>query len=131
MAKPKRVLHLEKILKHQRQFAAARQWDIYHSPKNLAMALAGETGELLEIFQWLSDSESIRVMSDKKKATEVEQEVADIFYYLLRLSDRLGIDLEAAFWKKMKINQKRYPVHLARANAKKYTEFLQAKLSIS
>lgn len=115
-------LDLGKIYDHQRNFTRERDWERYHTPKNLAMALAGESGELLEIFQWLSEEESRNVLSDEKKATAVRHEVADILYYLLRLTDTLGLDLEEVFWEKQRLNAQRYPVDLARGNARKYTE---------
>ena len=91
------------------------------------MALAGEAAELMEIFQWLSESESKTVMRNPAKAKAVAHELADVFYYLLRITDVLGVDLEKAFWQKMHLNQKKYPVKLARGNAKKYNELLAFK----
>jgi len=115
------------MLKLQRAFVHERKWKKFHTPKNLSMALAGEAAELMEIFQWLSQAESKRIMKDPVKAKAVAHEMADIFFYLLRLADVLGLNLEEAFLEKMKHNQQKYPVKLARGNAKKYTELLKLK----
>lgn len=115
-------MDLEKIIAHQRDFAKVRDWDQFHTPKNLAMALVAEGGELLEQFQWLTEEQAGRVMQDPKRAEAVRHELADVFFYLVRLADKLGVDLEAAFWAKMRENEKKYPPELARGNAKKYTE---------
>lgn len=81
----------------------------------------------MEIFQWLSPAESKSVMTNPAKAKAVSHELADVFYYLLRIADVLGVDLEAAFWEKMKHNQAKYPVKLAKGNARKYDELLKFK----
>jgi NTP pyrophosphatase (non-canonical NTP hydrolase) len=78
-------------------------------PKNLAMALAGEAGELLACFQWLTPAESARVMHDADKAGQVESELADVLQYLIRLADVLGVDLAAAARKKIQVNEQRFP----------------------
>jgi NTP pyrophosphatase (non-canonical NTP hydrolase) len=93
-----------------RDFAQARNWEQYHTPKNLAMALAGEAGELLACFQWLTPEESARVMYDPGPAAEVESELADVLQYLIRLADVLGVDLAEAVRKKMRLNETRFPV---------------------
>ncbi len=115
-------LNIAKMLMSQRAFVAQRKWGKYHTPKNLSMALAVEAAELMEIFQWLSQAEARAVMKDPAKARAVSHELADVFHYLLRLADVLNVNLGAAFWDKMRHNQAKYPVHLARGNAKKYTE---------
>jgi NTP pyrophosphatase (non-canonical NTP hydrolase) len=92
-----------------RAFARARDWERYHTPKNLAMALAGETGELLACFQWLTPGESTRVMQDPRAAAAVESELADVLQYLIRLADVLGIDLAEAVRKKVQLNESRFP----------------------
>lgn len=104
------------------QFAAERDWEQFHTPKNLAMALAGESGELLEIFQWLTPEQSAQVMQDDERAVQVREEMADVLAYLLRLSDVLDIDLEQALAEKIEKNRRKYPVHLARGKADKYTQ---------
>jgi NTP pyrophosphatase (non-canonical NTP hydrolase) len=103
-----------------RDFAAERDWEQFHSPKNLAMALAGEVGELMEIFQWLTPDESATVMTDA--AGRVREEMADVLAYLLRLADVLDVDLEAALAEKIVKNAMKYPVETARSVATKYTD---------
>lgn len=90
------------------QFGRARNWQQFHSPKNLSMALSVEASELVEIFQWLTEEESDAIDDTKKDA--VASELADIFMYSLLLADRLGIDIEDATRKKLKRNETRYPV---------------------
>ena len=111
------------MIQWQNQMVRERDWEQFHSPKNLAMALAGEAGELLELFQWLSIEESQALKNNPEKMTEVRHEIADILYYVCRFSSVMGFDLEQAFWEKMEIAKKKYPVHQAKGNAKKYTEF--------
>ena len=103
-----------------RAFAAARDWEQFHTPKNLACALSVEAAELLEHFQWLTDAQSQSLAADKKQ--EVAAEAADVFLYLLQLCDKLGIDLIAAAQAKMLVNAQKYPVDAARGTAAKYTE---------
>lgn len=120
---PSQTIKIKKIIDFQRKFVKAREWETFHTPKNLSMALSGEAGELVEIFQWLTEEESRKVCKDKAKREMLCDELADIFFYLVRLSDKLEIDLEDAFWKKMKKNAKKYPVRLAKGSSKKYNEF--------
>ena len=103
-----------------RAFAAERDWDQFHSPKNLAIALSVEAGELLERFQWLTEQESQRLSPADR--VRVEQELADVLLYLIRLADKLDVDLAVAAREKMKINAEKYPVEKARGKSKKYTE---------
>ena len=112
---------LDEIKEKLRQFALARDWDQFHSPKNLSMALAGEVGELLELFQWLTEEQSKNLTREQRKA--VEEEVADVFLYLLRLADRLGVDLLEAAKNKITINEQKYPVDKVKGSSKKYTEY--------
>jgi dCTP diphosphatase len=114
------VTEVERLRDQLRDFAAARDWDQFHSPKNLAMALAGEAGELLENFQWLTEEQSRRPSPETLAAAG--EEVADILLYLIRLSDKLGIDPIAAANAKLVANAAKYPVDKARGNARKYTE---------
>ena len=102
------------------EFATKRDWGQFHSPKNLAMALSVEAGELLEQFQWLTISQSDTLTNDKLK--KVKDELADVFIYLVRLSSRLGIDLVVAANEKITKNEIKYPVEKAKGNATKYTE---------
>jgi dCTP diphosphatase len=115
-------MNIENLLKIQREFVAARDWDQFHTPKNLSTALMVEAGELAEIFQWMTTEESHQVMHTEKQAAKVREELADVFFFVLRLSDKLGVDLESAFTEKMKKNNERYPAEWARGHATKYTE---------
>jgi dCTP diphosphatase len=103
-----------------RQFAAERDWDQFHSPKNLAMALSVEAAELLEHFQWLSDAESAALAPETR--VKVREELADVLLYLIRLADKLDIDLATAAADKLSINAQKYPIQKARGSSKKYTE---------
>lgn len=103
------------------EFADERDWDQFHSPKNLAMALAGETGELLEHFQWLSERQSLELPPGKKEAVALE--LADIFIYLIRLADKLGVDLGDAARRKITINASRYPADKVRGDARRASEY--------
>ena len=92
-----------------RGFIRARDWEKYHTPKNLAMALAGEAGELLACLQWLTPDESGQVMRNPGQAGDIESELTDILWYLIRLADVLGIDLATAVRNKMQVNENRFP----------------------
>ena len=91
-----------------REFAVSRDWEQFHTPKNLAMAIAGEAGELAAEFQWLTAEESKRTNMSAEKLNDVELEIADVAIYLLRLCDVLGIDLAEVIRKKLEINQTRF-----------------------
>jgi len=111
------------VLQRQlRAFAAEREWDQFHTPKNLMMALTGEVGELAELFQWLTAEESSAIMQDPRRAEQVRHELADVFAYVLRLADVLHVDLADVLQEKMVLNAQRYPVERARGNARKYTD---------
>jgi NTP pyrophosphatase (non-canonical NTP hydrolase) len=111
---------IERLREALRQFAAERDWDQFHSPKNLAMALSVEAGELLEQFQWLSEEASKALPPDRLSA--VTEELADVFLYLVRLADRLGVELLPAASAKLAANAVKYPVDKARGSSRKYTE---------
>lgn len=102
-----------------RRFAEAREWQQFHTPKNLAMALSVEAAELVECFQWLTPEQSAQLKGRDRRA--VEEEVADVLLYLLRLTDVLDIDLLQAAQRKMKLNARKYPVALSRGTARKYS----------
>jgi dCTP diphosphatase len=102
-------------------FARERDWEQFHSPKNLAMALSVEAGEILELFQWLTQEESYAVTATPVGAARVQEELADALIYLVRLADVLGVDLEAAVEVKLSISAVKYPIELARGNAVKAT----------
>ncbi|MBU6248898.1 MAG: nucleotide pyrophosphohydrolase [Xanthomonadaceae bacterium] len=103
-----------------RAFADEREWEQFHSPKNLATALSVEAAELLEHFQWLTEEQS-RSLPDVKRDA-VAEEVADVFLYLLQLSDKLGIEPLDAARKKLQLNALKYPVERAKGTSKKYSE---------
>ncbi len=103
-----------------RAFASEREWDQFHSPKNLAAALSVEAAELLEHFQWLTEDQSRSLPDDKREA--IAEEVADVFLYLLQLADKLRIDPVQAAQKKMQTNTIKYPVERAKGTSKKYSE---------
>ena len=113
--------NLDSLKQRLRQFAKERDWDQFHSPKNLSMALSAEVAEIVEHFQWLTEEQSKTLPPEK--LTEVEQELADTFVYLIRLADKLNIDLLAAADKKIKHNEEKYPAEKVRGSAKKYTEY--------
>ena len=104
-----------------REFAKARAWERYHTPKNLVMALSVEAAELLEPFQWLTPEQSQNLSAAQHEA--VRQEIADVLIYLTRLADLLGIDLLDAAADKLAINARKYPVDKAHGNALKYSDF--------
>jgi NTP pyrophosphatase (non-canonical NTP hydrolase) len=114
------VTDLESLREQLRAFAAERDWEQFHTPKNLAMALSAEAGELLEIFQWLTEAQS-RTLAPETHAAAGD-EIADVLLYLVRLSDTLGIDPVAAARRKLVTNAAKYPADKARGNNKKYTE---------
>ena len=105
-------MDIQQVQKKLAQFAATRDWDRFHSPKNLCMALVGEVGELTEHFQWITEEQSRQLGADSKRA--VGEEIADVLIYTIRLADKLGIDVDRAVRRKMKMNAKKYPATLAR-----------------
>ncbi len=112
---------LEEIKLRLRHFAEEREWDQFHSPKNLSMALSAEVAEIVEHFQWLTEEQSQNI--SKNKLDEVETELADTLIYLIRLADKLDINLLTATKKKIDINEQKYPVDKAKGNAIKYSKF--------
>jgi dCTP diphosphatase len=114
-------LTIEQLQQCIRDFAEARDWDQFHSPKNLSMALIAEAAELVEHFQWLTQAQSKAL--PKNKHDEVSLELADIFIYLLRLADKLDIDLIDVATRKIELNAEKYPADSVRGSAKKYTEY--------
>ncbi len=111
---------IEMLTRRLRDFADARDWEQFHSPKNLTMALSVEVAEIVEHFQWLTEEQS----NDLPEQTldKVETELADTLLYLVRLADKLDIDLLDAARRKIEINEQKYPVEKSRGNAKKYTD---------
>lgn len=112
---------LNSLIQQLKDFAECRDWVQFHSPKNLSMALIKEAAELVEHFQWMTQEQSYQL--DESKRKEVAHEMADIFIYLLRLSERLDIDLLAAVFEKIKINEHKYPVEKVKGSSKKYNEY--------
>ena len=110
---------LETLRDALRRFASDRDWEQFHSAKNLAIALSVEAAELLEHFQWMLEAESTAL--DPDQHAKVREEVADVLLYLIRLADKLGIDLLAAAHEKLTLNAAKYPVEKARGSSKKYT----------
>jgi NTP pyrophosphatase (non-canonical NTP hydrolase) len=112
---------LQHLAERLRQFAAERDWEQFHSPKNLAMALSVEVAEIAEHFQWLTEEQSREL--DAAKRDEVAHELADALIYLVRLADQLGIDLLEAAGRKLAINEAKYPAEQVRGSARKYSEY--------
>lgn len=114
-------MNIEKIQARQRRFAKDRDWEQFHSPKNISMALMVEAAELLEHFQWLTEAASGDLEPQKKAA--VAEEIADVQIYLCRLADLLHIDMAEAVDRKMEKNEAKYPANKVQGLAKKYTEY--------
>lgn len=114
------LVRVEALAAELERFAAEREWQPFHAPKNLVMALSGEVGELTEIFQWLTEEESRHVARDAATAAAVRDELADVMMYLVRLASMLGVDLDEAVRAKLAANERRYPVETARGNARKH-----------
>jgi NTP pyrophosphatase (non-canonical NTP hydrolase) len=112
---------LEELKERLRAFVAERDWDQFHSPKNLAMALSVEAAELVELFQWLTEEESATLDADRRR--RAAEELADVLWYLVRIADRLDIDLLQAAGEKLKRNAVKYPVGRVRGQALKYDEY--------
>lgn len=112
-----------------REFAAAREWDQFHSPKNLSMALSVEVSELVECFQWLTEEQS-RSLSPKQLAA-VTDEIADVQLYLIRLADKLGVDIDQAIEQKIIKNEAKYPADKVKGSSRKYNEYEQEDSEIS
>jgi NTP pyrophosphatase (non-canonical NTP hydrolase) len=111
---------LASLLRRIQRFARERDWEQFHTPKNLAMALSVEASEVVELFQWLTVAESRKL--PESKVRDLADELADTYIYLLKLADQFGIDLNQAATAKLKKNAVKYPVSKARGSAKKYTE---------
>jgi len=112
---------LDELKMRLRAFAKERDWDQFHAPKNLAMALSVEVAELVEHFQWLSEDQSKSL--DEKTKAEVADEIADVQVYLIRLADKLDVDILDAVGQKIEKNKAKYPADKVRGKSKKYTEY--------
>ena len=112
---------LDDLIKKIRQFREERDWDQYHSPKNLAMALIVEAAELAEHFQWLTEEQSRDLPADKQAA--VKEEIGDVLIYLANLCDKLGIDPIEAAHEKLAKNEEKYPVFMVHGKSDKYSDY--------
>lgn len=117
-----RLVDVQGLAQALAEFARERDWDQFHSPKNLVMALTGEVGELSEVFQWMTEEASTSAATDPKTAQAVRDEMADVLLYLVRLADVLGVDLNEAAQAKLRTNATKYPADKARGSSAKYTE---------
>jgi len=112
---------LDELVRQIREFVDERDWEQFHSPKNLAMALVVEAAELVEIFQWMTEEDSsVLNEHDRRRATE---EIADVMTYLIRISDRLNIDLLSAVEQKLAATRQKYPAELVRGSSRKYSDY--------
>ena len=112
---------MDDLVQALRKFREERDWEQFHSPKNLSMALMVECAELVEHFQWLTQEQSRHLSVETKKA--VEEEIGDVLIYLLNLSDKLGIDCRQAAQKKLAINRNKYPAHKVKGKSAKYDSY--------
>ena len=115
-------MSLDDMVSRISKFTIERDWDQFHSVRNLILALVGEVGELAEIMQWVPDEKTDEFFDDAKNRLRFEEELADVLIYLLRLASTRNIDLEGALSRKLKNNEEKYPVAKSRGSAKKYTE---------
>jgi len=118
----KTLIDIDGAAQALRQFAEERDWQQFHSPKNLVMALSGEVGELTEIFQWMTEADSHAAASSPKTAKAVRDELADVALYLIRLADALGVDLNEAVANKLASNAAKYPIEVSRGVSTKYDQ---------
>lgn len=114
------TLDLDKFKQKLRDFAAERDWDQFHSPKNLSMALIAEAAELVEHFQWLTEEQSQTLSAEQRE--KVALEIADIQIYLVRIADKLSVDIPSAVDRKLEINAAKYPKEKVSGSAKKYSD---------
>lgn len=105
-----------------KSFCEARDWDQYHGPKDLAIGVITEASELLEHFRFLSEKEALALLSDKERKSDIEDELADVLFFLIRFSQRFDIDLGKALIRKIEKSEKKYPVEKAKGSNQKYTQ---------
>lgn len=117
------IIDFDQLKETLRDFAKLREWEKFHNPKNLSMAIAGEVGELLEIFQWFTEKESLHVKKDPILKEKISYELADIILYIVHMANQLNINLNEATLNKIEINNKKYPINLVKGSPKKYTEY--------
>ena len=120
MNRPPALADLDDLRQRLRDFAEERDWEQFHTPKNLAMALVAEAAEVVEHFQWLSSEDSEALPPNKREAVALE--LADVLLYVVRIADRLDIDLGEAARRKLVLNEDKYPVEQFRGSARKYNE---------
>lgn len=116
------LIDIARLAEALERFANDRNWAQFHSPKNLAMALSGEVGELNEIFQWMTEDASREAARNPETSQAVRDELADVLMYVVRLASVLGVDLDAATQQKLKVNNEKYPVEKAWNTSKKYDQ---------
>lgn len=112
---------MKELFHRLRDFAKERDWEKFHSPKNLAMALSVEVSEIVELFQWLTEEESYNLPPERFQ--RLKEEIGDVMIYLTKLSDKFGIDPVVAAREKIEINEKKYPAEMVKGKAKKYSEY--------
>lgn len=112
---------MDDLIQRLRIFAKEREWEKFHSPKNLAMALSVEVSEIVELFQWLTEEESYNLTAGKLQ--QLKEEIGDVMIYLAKLADKFGIDPIEAAKEKIEINEKKYPAEMVKGKAKKYNEY--------
>lgn len=113
---------IEELKNKVKEFCVARDWDKFHNPKELAIGISTEANELLQIFRFKNENEMAELMNSTRRS-QVEDELADCLYFILRFAQTNNIDLDAAVTKKLVKNNKKYPVEKAKGNNKKYNEF--------
>lgn len=113
------LIDVSALTEELRAFADERDWGQFHSPKNLAMALTGEVGELVEIFQWMTEADSRHATAEPERAKAIAAEMADVLFYLVRMADMLGVDLNEASKSKLAFNARKYPADLSRGSSQK------------
>lgn len=109
------------LIQRLKIFTKERDWEKFHSPKNLAMALSVEVSEIVELFQWLTEEESCKLSPEKLQ--KLKEEIGDVMIYLTKLADKFGIDPLEAAREKIEINEKKYPADVVKGKAKKYSEY--------
>ncbi len=115
-------LPIENLQQRAKHFVQERDWEQYQTPRDVCMSLSIEASELLELFLWLKDTEVAAIKDNQKKMPAIKDEIADVFYWVIRLADMLNIDLEVAFLEKLKKNELKYPVETCKGKTEKYTE---------
>ena len=114
--------NISELKEKVKMFCEERDWDQFHNAKDLAIGVSTESAELLEHFRWKSDEQIKQMFNDPKKREAIEEEVSDVFYFLLRFSQMYDIDMTSALHDKMKKNEQKYPVEKAKGSNKKYSE---------